>query len=106
MSSNLTFAILFITLSFALTNKSILIIKKIKKLDNPEGTYLAWLDFNRLDMDDKKLSEFMLKKAKVALDDGKIFGPGGEGFEWINVACAKSILEECMNRIVNALNGR
>jgi cystathionine beta-lyase len=73
---------------------------------DPEGTYLAWLDCNRLGMDDKKLSEFMLKKAKVALDDGKIFGPGGEGFERINLACPKSILEECMNRIVNALNGR
>ena len=73
---------------------------------DPEGTYLAWLDCNRLGMDDKKLSKFLLKKAKVALDDGIIFGPGGEGFERINVACPKSILEECMNRIVNALNGR
>ena len=73
---------------------------------NPEGTYLAWQDCNRLGMDDENLSEFMLKKAKVALDDGKIFGPGGEGFERINVACPKPILEECMNRIVNALNGR
>jgi cystathionine beta-lyase len=73
---------------------------------DPEGTYLAWLNCNRLGMDDKKLSEFLLKKAKVALDDGIIFGPGGEGFERINVACPKSILEECMNRIVNALNGR
>jgi len=46
----------------------------------------------------------MLKKAKVALDDGKIFGPGGEGFERINVGCPQSILKECMNRIVYALN--
>jgi cystathionine beta-lyase len=73
---------------------------------DPEGTYLAWLNCNRLGMDDKKLSEFLLKKAKVALDDGIIFGPGGECFERINVACPKSILEECMNRIVNALNER
>jgi cystathionine beta-lyase len=70
---------------------------------DPEGTYLAWLDCNRMGMDDEKLNEFMLKKAKVALDDGKIFGPGGEGFERINVGCPQSILKECMNRIVNAL---
>ena len=55
-------------------------------------------------MDDEQLSDFMLKKAKVALDDGKIFGPGGEGFERINVACPQSILKECMDRIFNALN--
>ena len=70
---------------------------------DPEGTYLAWLDCNKLGMNDEELSEFMLKKAKVALDDGKIFGLGGEGFERINVACPRSILKECMNRIINAL---
>lgn len=70
---------------------------------DPEGTYLAWLDFNKIGMDDESLSKFMLKKAKVALDDGKIFGPGGEGFQRINVACPRSILKECMIRIVTAL---
>jgi len=69
---------------------------------DPEGTYLAWLDFNKFGMDDEELREFMLKKAKVALDGGEIFGPGGEGFERINVACPRSILKECMTRIVNA----
>ena len=73
---------------------------------DPEGTYLAWLDCNKLGMIDEELSEFMLKRAKVALDDGKIFGSGGEGFERINIACPKSILEECMIRIVNALKER
>ncbi len=71
---------------------------------DPEGTYLAWLDFRKLGMNDKELREFMLKKAKVALDDGSNFGPGGEGFERINVGCPRSLLKECMMRIVNALN--
>ncbi|MCK4780402.1 MAG: hypothetical protein KAT57_09460, partial [Candidatus Lokiarchaeota archaeon] len=70
---------------------------------DPEGTYLAWLDFRKLGMDDESLSKFMHKKAKVALYDGKIYGPGGEGFQRINVACPKSILKECMTRIVTAL---
>ncbi len=55
-------------------------------------------------MNDEELLEFMLKKAKVALDDGKIFGPGGEGFQRMNIACPRSLLKECMIRIVNALN--
>ncbi|MFW9972577.1 MAG: MalY/PatB family protein [Candidatus Odinarchaeota archaeon] len=70
---------------------------------DPEGTYLAWLNFSNLGMTDEELREFMLKKAKVALDDGKIFGPGGEGFQRINVACPRSVLKDCMIRIVNAL---
>lgn len=71
---------------------------------DPEGTYLAWLDFSKLGMNDEELREFMLKKAKVALDDGKIFGPGGEGFQRMNIACPRSLLKECMIRIVSALN--
>ncbi len=70
----------------------------------PEGTFLAWLDFRKLGMNNEELREVMLKKAKVALDDGKIFGPGGEGFQRINIACPRSLLKQCMIRIVDALN--
>ena len=70
---------------------------------DPEGTYLAWLDFKGIGMNDEELKNLMLKKAKVVLDDGTMFGPGGEGFERINLACPKSILESCMERIVKAL---
>lgn len=70
---------------------------------NPEGTYLAWVDFSSLGMNDEERREFMLHKAKVALDGGTMFGKGGEGFERINVACPRSILEECMERIRIAL---
>ena len=47
--------------------------------------------------------EFLLKKAKVALDNGPMFGAGGEGYERVNVACPKTILEECMNWIHKAI---
>ncbi len=70
---------------------------------NPEGTYLAWVDFSSLGMNDEERREFLLHKAKVALDGGTMFGKGGEGFERINVACPRSILEECMDRLVNTL---
>ena len=69
----------------------------------PEGTYLAWLDFSTLGMLDDDRREFLLKKAKVALDSGSVFGEGGEGFERINVACPRTILEECMNWIYKAI---
>ncbi|MCG3259357.1 MAG: aminotransferase class I/II-fold pyridoxal phosphate-dependent enzyme, partial [Candidatus Heimdallarchaeota archaeon] len=69
----------------------------------PEGTYLAWLDFSKLGLTDEERREFLLNKAKVALDGGTMFGDGGEGFERINVACPRTILEECMNWIYKAL---
>jgi cystathionine beta-lyase len=70
---------------------------------DPEGTYLAWLDCKNLGMEDKDRREMLLKKAKVLLDEGPLFGLGGEGFERINVACPRTTLEECMNRITNCI---
>ena len=68
-----------------------------------EGTYLAWIDLNGyVDRDEKKLEELMQKKAKVALDEGYIFCVEGRGFERINVASPRSVIEECMNRIRTA----
>ena len=71
---------------------------------DPEGTYLAWLDFNSLGLNDEDLKKLILNEANVAFDEGKLFGPGGEGFQRINVACPKSILEESMKRIKEAID--
>jgi cystathionine beta-lyase len=41
----------------------------------------------------------MIKKARVALDDGYWFGTEGEGFMRINIACPRSFLKEGLKRI-------
>ena len=74
------------------------------KMVEAEGTYLVWIDLNGYEKDCKKLEELMQKKAKVALDEGYIFGEEGSGFERINVACARSVLTDCMERIKAALD--
>ncbi|MBN2285292.1 MAG: pyridoxal phosphate-dependent aminotransferase [Tissierellales bacterium] len=80
--------------------------KKLPKVKviKPQGTYLVWLDFTELKLTKNELKELMLKKAKVFLDEGYIFGAEGEGYERINIACPRSILEEALNRIEKALN--
>ena len=68
-----------------------------------DGTYLAWIDFNGyVDGDAEKLEEIMQKKARVALDEGYIFGDAGRGFERINIATPRSVVEDCMDRILKA----
>lgn len=69
----------------------------------PEGTYLVWLDFRDLGLEPEKLKQLMLTEAKVALDQGYIFGHGGEGFARINIACPRTILEEGLKRIALAV---
>ena len=73
------------------------------KLIEPEGTYLIWLDFNGLNIEDNKLNDIIVNKAKLWLDAGNIFGKAGLGFERINIACPRKILEEAFNRLKNAL---
>jgi len=67
-----------------------------------EGTYLAWVDFRALEKDPLALQKRMLTKAGLWLDEGRIFGPEGNGFERIVLACPRSILKEALDRIVAA----
>lgn len=69
-----------------------------------EGTYLVWLDFRQTGLSVDELENLIVNKAKLWLDSGKIFGDSGKGFQRINVACPRSILEEALNRIKCALN--
>ncbi|PKL66604.1 MAG: cystathionine beta-lyase [Methanobacteriales archaeon HGW-Methanobacteriales-1] len=78
-------------------------IPKIKVI-KPQGTYLIWLDCRELGLNDEKLKKFLLKEAKVGLNDGFIFGEEGSGFVRINIACPQTILEEALKRIENAVN--
>jgi cystathionine beta-lyase len=73
------------------------------KVIRPQGTYLVWLDCRGLNMDDDTLKNFMREKAKVGFDDGYLFGAGGSGFERINIACPRAILQEALARLEKAV---
>lgn len=72
----------------------------------PEGTYLVWLDFSNLSMTHEELEQFVQEEAKLALDEGYIFGEGGKGFERINIACPRSVLQEGLERLEKALKSK
>lgn len=67
-----------------------------------EGTYLAWLNCRNAGIEGSPY-EFLLNEARVATVDGARFGPGGEGFVRLNMACPLSRLQEGLQRIRNAL---
>lgn len=73
------------------------------KLVEPEGTYLVWLDFNGLGLDSKALNELITSRAGLWLDNGPMFGAGGDGFQRVNIACPRVILQEALSRLENAL---
>ncbi len=64
-----------------------------------EGTYLVWLDFRKTGLSVQELEQRIIHNAKLWLDSGAIFGKNGEGFQRINVAAPRRVIEECLNRI-------
>ena len=73
------------------------------KMVEHEGTYLVWLDFRGTGLGVEELDDKIINQAKLWLDSGKIFGSCGEGFQRINVACPRKVLEEAMDRIKNVV---
>jgi cystathionine beta-lyase len=69
-----------------------------------EGTYLAWLDLRALGLTDAELKHRILRSARVWLDDGPMFGTGGQGFQRLNLACPRAILREALERLVRVLS--
>lgn len=49
------------------------------------------------------VEKFMQDEGKIALDEGYIFGEGGKGFERINIACPRAVLEDGLKRIERAV---
>lgn len=67
----------------------------------PCGTYIAWLDFGPLGIDDP--AAYFLEKAKVALTDGRSCGRAGAGCVRVNMAMPYPLLVDCLNRMHDAL---
>ncbi|NMN00997.1 aspartate aminotransferase [Bifidobacterium sp. DSM 109958] len=67
----------------------------------PQGTYIAWLDFTPLGLDDP--AGYFYKKAHVALTDGRECGRAGAGCVRMNFAMPTPLLAECLTRMADAL---
>ncbi|TQV89011.1 MalY/PatB family protein [Aliikangiella coralliicola] len=66
-----------------------------------QGTYLAWLDFRKLELENKVIEQMLIQKAGVGLYNGLEFGKNGRGFFRLNFACPRSILDEALNKLVS-----
>ncbi|MCD4711335.1 MAG: PatB family C-S lyase [Bacteroidales bacterium] len=70
-----------------------------------EATYLAWLDFSFLQLDDDGLRDFIIHRAGLGLNDGPMFGPGGSQHQRLNIATPTKILMEGAGRLAAAVRG-
>ena len=68
-----------------------------------EGTFLAWVDFRRYGFSSQELKDCIIQKARLALNDGPMFGPGGEGFQRMNLACPRQVHRQALDQLKTAL---
>lgn len=78
-------------------------IPKIKTYA-PDATYLMWLDCRELGLTNAELHDFMIRKAKLGLNDGCSFGRSLNGYMRLNAACPRSVLRQAMQQLEEAVN--
>ncbi|MGN0626249.1 MAG: MalY/PatB family protein [Oscillospiraceae bacterium] len=73
------------------------------KVTELQGTYLLWLDCTGLGLSDEQLEKLTLD-ADLYLNQGRMFGEGGSGFERVNLACPTRYLIAAMERLKKAVD--
>jgi cystathionine beta-lyase len=76
------------------------------KVIRPEATYMAWLDFSQTGMSDAELKKFAIEEAGLGLNEGTQFGPGGDGYMRMNLACPRPVLMKALKQLKHALGKR
>ena len=69
----------------------------------PQASFLVWLDCRGLGLSHDELTDLFVHKAGLALNDGDMFSPGGNGFMRLNVGTSRSTLEKAMNQLFDIL---
>ena len=70
----------------------------------PDASFLVWLDARALDAKVCGVHRFLVERAGVNLYDGRVYGPGGEGFVRLNVGCPRSVLQKALAHMAAALS--
>ncbi len=79
--------------------KNIPQIKAVK----PDASFLIWLDCRALNLSQPELEKLFIKKAKLALNSGTMFGKEGKGFMRLNVGCPRITLEKALDNLKKAV---
>lgn len=77
-------------------------LPQIKPL-RPQASFLLWLDCRGLNMNHEQLNDLFVNKANLALNDGEMFGIGGEGYMRLNVGSPRALLNKAMDRLKTAI---
>lgn len=74
------------------------------KVYPPQASFLVWLDCRDLKLNQTELVSLFQDKAGLLLNDGSMFGPGGEGYMRLNIGCPRSVLSSALDALKKAID--
>lgn len=74
------------------------------KVYPPQASFLVWLDCRDLKLSQPELVSLFQDKAGLLLNDGSMFGPGGEGHMRLNIGCPRSVLSSALDALKKAID--
>lgn len=77
-------------------------IPQIKPI-RPQASYLVWLDCRGLNLNHEQIIELFTQKAKLALNDGAMFGSEGSCFMRLNVGTTRAVLTTALEQLKSAV---
>lgn len=77
-------------------------IPQIKAL-RPQASFLVWLNCRALNLDHDALVRLFVDGARLALNDGEMFGQEGRGFMRMNIASPRAVLQDALERLEKAV---
>ena len=77
-------------------------IPQIKAL-RPQASFLVWLNCRALNLDHDALNRLFVDGARLALNDGEMFGREGRGFMRMNIASPRAVLQDALERLEKAV---
>lgn len=74
------------------------------KIPPLEGTYLVWIDCSTTGKSGDEIASLLKDKENLLVNPGSMYGPGGENFIRVNIACPKARVKDALNKIYNVLS--
>ena len=78
-------------------------IPQIKPI-RPQASFLVWLDCRSLGLPHEELTDLFVNRACLALNDGDMFSPGGNGFMRLNAGTSRKVLEKALEQLLHAIH--
>ena len=64
-----------------------------------EGTYLVWIDCSASGINSDAVALRLQEQQHLMVNSGTMYGPGGEGFIRLNIACPRALLADGLERM-------